>query len=674
MTTDFNTDIKYLKGVGEKRAEQLYNSGIDTIGALLRFYPRAYSDFTHIIKISDTKPGEKAVVRAKIITEIDEQFIRKNMTLYKYSVSDGTGNMFITIFNNKYLAARLHKGSEYIFAGKLADNSFLPAMSSPEIRESGDNSIHPIYKQSGKITTNLIEKLVKNAFNYASIGTDILPPAIREEYGITDYKTALHNIHFPADALALQRAKYRFVFEELLTLRAGLMLIKGKRKSESSNILKTDFSEEFYSLLPFSPTDSQRRVVSECIEDMKSGVCMNRLVEGDVGSGKTAVAAALVFSCAKCGIQSAFMAPTEILSIQHFNNLSALFKNTDIKCALITGATRKKERAEIINAVKQGEIHILVGTQALLSDDISFNRLGLVITDEQHRFGVAQRAKLASKGSLPHCLVMSATPIPQTLGLIVFGDLDISRIDKLPGGRQPIECYVIDSSIRQRAFGYIKKHLCEGRQGYIVCPAVEENENSDCLSAEQYYKRITENEFKDYRVGLLHGKMKPKQKDEIMKAFSSGEIQLLVSTTVIEVGIDVPNAAIMLIENAEMFGLSTLHQLRGRIGRGQYKSTCILLSDNKSPTCTERLDVIKNNSNGFVIAEEDLRLRGPGDFLGSRQHGLPELKIADIFADRIVLSKASEAAAKILSKDPKLKNPENAPLKREIIALYKRLK
>ena len=670
--SNFNTDIRFLKGVGEKRAQHLYSLGIDTIGALLRYFPRGYEDFSNIKQIFDCSADEKVCVKAKIITPISENIIRKNMKLYKFTVSDETGHMQVTIFNNKYLAARLHQGSEYLFLGKLQAGTFLPAMSSPEIREVGAVGIAPIYPATKNMSSTAIGKLVKTALENCEI-EDVLPESIKAKYKLCDLRTAIENIHFPKSEEALARAKQYLVFEELFVLRTGLMLLKNKRRVKSPFIFQNDYTRDYIKSLSFEMTNAQKRVISECVADMASGRVMNRLVQGDVGSGKTAVAAALMYHTAKSGFQAAIMAPTEILAEQHYKNLCESLKNTDINCVLITGSLKNSEKQKAKELLVSGKAQLAVGTHALISGDVEFNNLALVITDEQHRFGVMQRGNLAAKGEHPHTLVMSATPIPRTLGLIIYGDLDISIIDEYPRGRQKIENYCVESALRQRVFGYIKKHLDEGRQGYIVCPMVEENEEINLKSAEEYYAEIKDGGFKDYRVGLLHGKMKPKDKEAVMRAFKDGEIQLLVCTTVIEVGIDVPNAAIMVIENAERFGLSQLHQLRGRIGRGSYKSTCIFISDYKKGVTADRLNVIKENTDGFKIADEDLRLRGPGDFLGSRQHGLPQLKIADIYADSDVLRLTGMAAANLLESDPKLLQKENANLRKEIILMYRKL-
>ena len=668
-----STDIRFLKGVGEKRAELLQKKGIDTVGALLRFYPRAYLDWQNITPVSECHEGENVCVRAEITSPVKTVNIRRGMTLYKFAAADDSGVIEVTLFNRKYLAENLRQGRSYLFYGKLGYGITLRQMSSPEIMPAEYMGIEPVYAATEGLSSKTIEKIMKNALVYADGMADVIPQGIREKNGLCDFKTALKSIHFPLERQALESAKRRLVFEELFVLQTGLLFLKRRRRALAGCTVKNNLLEEFKRTLSFKLTGAQERVINECLTDMMSPRPMNRLIQGDVGSGKTAVAAALMYISAGNGFQSALMAPTELLAEQHFKTLCKITENSGIKCALLTGSLTKKQKDEVKAGLKSGEIKVAVGTHALLTDDVEFENLGLVVTDEQHRFGVGQRGRLSSKGNNPHTLVMSATPIPRTLGLIIYGDLDISIIDEYPAGRQKIATYCVDSSYNARVYNYIKKFIAEGRQAYIVCPLVDENEALGIKSASEYYKELSENQFKGYTVGLLHGKMKPKDKENVMRRFAAGEIQLLISTTVIEVGIDVPNAALMVIENAERFGLSQLHQLRGRIGRGEYSSACILISDVKSGDTKRRLNVIKNNTDGFKIADEDLKLRGPGDFLGSRQHGLPDMKIADIFADRETLHLAGKEAEELIKRDPALHDPENAGLRDEIAALFCRL-
>ena len=668
-----STDIRFLKGVGEKRAELLRKKGIDTVGALLRFYPRAYLDWQNITPISECHEGENVCVRAEITSPVKTANIRRGMTLYKFSAADDSGVIEVTLFNRKYLAENLREGRSYLFYGKLGYGITLRQMSSPEIMPAEYMGIEPVYAATEGLSSKTIEKIMKNALVYTDSMQDAIPDGIRQKNGLCDFKTALKSIHFPLERQALESAKRRLVFEELFVLQTGLLFLKRRRRALAGCTVKENLLDEFKKTLSFKLTGAQERVINECLSDMMSPRPMNRLIQGDVGSGKTAVAAALMYISAGNGFQSALMAPTELLAEQHFKTLCKITENSGIKCALLTGSLTKKQKDEVKAGLKSGEIKVAVGTHALLTDDVEFESLGLVVTDEQHRFGVGQRGRLSSKGNNPHTLVMSATPIPRTLGLIIYGDLDISIIDEYPAGRQKIATYCVDSSYNARIYNYIKKFIAEGRQAYIVCPLVDENEALGIKSASEYYKELSENQFKGYTVGLLHGKMKPKDKESVMRRFAAGEIQLLISTTVIEVGIDVPNAALMVIENAERFGLSQLHQLRGRIGRGEYSSACILISDVKSGDTKRRLDVIKNNTDGFKIADEDLKLRGPGDFLGSRQHGLPDMKIADIFADRETLHSAGKEAEELLRRDPMLHDAENAGLRSEITELFRRL-
>ncbi len=666
------TDIQYLKGVGAKRAEILKSKGIDTVGALLRFFPRKYLDFSKITTVNKAPFGVNVCVRAKIVSPIEENNIKNQMVIYKFVAEDESGRFLVSIFNQKYLAEKLKFGSEYLFYGKLDGSFIMRQMNSPIIKLAGYNVIEPIYPASRDMTSKMLSNLIKTAIKTVSV-TETLPQIIIERNNLCSLQFAIENIHFPMSQEAFEKAKHRLVFEELFILQTALSIIKFKAHQKSGCIIKNNSFTEFQKSLPFSLTNAQIRVVNECLSDMQSGRPMSRLVQGDVGSGKTVVAAALCAVAAENGFQSALMAPTEILAEQHFNTLTKINGQSGIRCGLLIGSMTVKQKANVKAQLLKGEIDIIIGTHALLTDDVNFNNLGLVITDEQHRFGVSQREKLTKKGENPHTLVMSATPIPQTLGLILFGDLDISVIDEYPKGRQKIDTYLVDSSYRIRIYNYIKRFLQNGQQGYIVCPLVEDGDELGLKSAKEYYKSLCENEFKGYNLGLLHGKMSPKEKEKTMRRFAKGEIELLVATTVIEVGIDVPNAVIMVIEDSDRFGLSQLHQLRGRIGRGELKSDCVLISDSKSPETLERLEVIKTSTDGFEIADKDFELRGPGDFLGSRQHGIPQMKIADIFADKKVLLKAKKEAELLLQYDPRLKFPENKELRQEVIDLYKRL-
>lgn len=669
---DKSTNIQYLKGVGEKRAKLLNKLGIFTVGDLLHYYPREYTNWSETVAISEAPFDVPCCIRAVVDHTPKGAKVKNNsLTIYKTVATDGHDLMNLTFFNNKYTAESLKAGEEYLFYGKVGGTFHRREMSSPLVESVASGSrIHPIYALTAGINSKYLERLVKQALSLGiDFFEDCLPQALRDRLCLVEINQAIRQLHMPQSLDHMYEARRRMIFEELFVFQLGLMKLRGNRREETPVSIETDFTEEFCRSLPFSLTGAQKRAVSESVKQMTSQITMNRLLQGDVGSGKTAVAAALLYTVIKNGYQCAFMAPTEILAQQHYATCTKLFSHTPIKIELLTGSVPASAKNKIKQRLRDGETDLIIGTHALIQNDVEFRSLGLVITDEQHRFGVRHRALLSSKGDRPHTLVMSATPIPRTLALMVYGDLDVSVLDELPPGRQPIETYCVGGKLRARAFGYVKKHLDEGRQGYIVCPLVEEGDNSDIAAAESYAENLSRGFFDGYSVGLLHGKMKPKQKEDVMSRFVSGEIKLLVSTTVIEVGVDVPNAVIMVIENAERFGLSQLHQLRGRIGRGKHKSTCILITDAQGENAKKRMDIMKSTTDGFKIADEDLKMRGPGDFFGARQHGLPNLKMASL-TDSEILTEAHRFARETLENDPELSSEENKNLNSAIFELF----
>lgn len=664
------TDIRYLKGVGEKRAGLLNKLGIFTIEQLFEYYPRDYRDFSQEMLVSDCESGENACIKATLISNVKEHMVRRGMTLYKCDFTDGKTVIHATLFNQKFLAKSLKIYEDYILFGKIEKRLSFAEMNSPQILPAKDNAgIHPVYRATEKLSSAAIEKLVRTALEQHGEFAETLPQEIRQKYDLIDLTAAMRNIHFPNSFELLAAARKRLIFEELLTLQLGLLKLKGKKRRESHIRIINDFTQEFLHLLPFSPTGAQLRAVKDCVADMQGKYPMNRLLQGDVGSGKTAVAAGVIYTAVKNGFQCALMAPTEILANQHYETLSNLLGSAGIKTELLTGSTPAAEKRRIKAALACGEAQFAIGTHALIQKDVDFKNLGLVITDEQHRFGVNQRASLAEKGSEVHTLVMSATPIPRTLALMIYGDLDISILDELPPGRQKIRTDVVDSRYHKRLYEFVKKQIAAGQQAYIVCPLVEAGE-SDLLPAEEYAEQLANGAFKGINLGVLHGKMNSKSKERVMAGFVSGHIKILVATTVVEVGVDVPNASVMIIENAERYGLSQLHQLRGRVGRGKVQSYCVLVSDSESETARERLQIMKKYSDGFKIADEDLKQRGPGDFFGNRQHGLPELKIADMLSNTEILAECRRCADDILKEDFRLDLPKYAPLAEKITQMF----
>lgn len=670
---NLKADIQYVKGVGPARAETFRKLSVGTVGALLRYYPRAYEDWSQITPIRNMPENEPCCIRATVCHTPTKIRIPGGMLLFKTSVTDGEGLLNLTFYNNKYIGNQLKEGEEYLFFGKAARNKYgAREMASPLFQKpQSAHRIRPIYAASAQLSSKAIERCVQNTLDALDNPiADFLPPEIRVENGLCDLDSAIRHIHFPPDEATLANARKRLIFDELFLLQLGLLQMKSRTQTLKTDcVLQKDVSAEFAALLPFQMTGAQARAVQEAVSDMCSGEPMNRLLQGDVGSGKTAVAAALVYNAAKNGLQSAMMAPTEVLAEQHHRTFQKFFDGTDITVALLTGSMRAAEKRAVKQKLAAGEVQLAVGTHALIQEDVEFQRLGLVMTDEQHRFGVAQRASLSAKGDNPHILVMSATPIPRTLGLILYGDLNVSVLDELPPGRQVIETYRVGTSYHPRIYKFIEKHIDRGLQAYIVCPLVEESE-SNLIPAEEYYARLKNGVFHERRLGLLHGRMNPKEKDAVMRAFSNGEIDILVSTVVIEVGIDVPNAAIIVIENAERFGLSQLHQLRGRVGRGKEKSTCILVSDAQNEEAVARFRILCETTDGFKIADADLQLRGPGDFFGKRQHGLPALRMADLLRDTEILMTVRRAAEDLLQRDPKLTAPAHAAIKKQLDKMF----
>lgn len=658
-----NTDIRYIKGVGEARAKSLAKLGITDLRSLLSYFPRAYDDRRAYKKIADLIPGENACVCAVIAGEPKLSRIRKGLDLIKLRAVDETGALELTYFNQSYLKNTFHTGDAYVFFGRAEGTPSRPQMTNPLFEREGAHQITgrimPIYPLTAGVSQSMLYKAVEQGLA-ACVDElpDILPEDVRLVYQLCHTRFAYENIHFPTDDEALSAARRRLAFEELFLLALGLKLLRERRTFVAGKQCKKVDLSPFFTSLPFSLTGAQRRAIDDIARDLTGKRPMNRLVQGDVGSGKTMVAAAAIYMAAKNGLQCALMAPTEILAEQHYRSLAPLLEPLGIPCALLTASTKAKERRALNERLRSGELSLVIGTHALLSPDVQYQSLGLVVTDEQHRFGVDQRAALSAKGDDPHLLVMSATPIPRTLALMIYGDLDVSILNELPPGRQKIDTFAVPSSYHERIYAFLRKLVTEGRQAYIVCPMVAENDElpDERKAVTAYAETLQKEVFPDLRIAPIHGKMKPKEKDAVMRAFAAHEIDVLVSTTVIEVGVDVPNAALMLIENAECFGLSQLHQLRGRVGRGRHKSYCVLVSDNKGEENKQRLKVMSSTSDGFAIAEEDLKLRGPGDFFGSRQHGLPSLRVADLSCDLSLLHETQSAAEQLLAADPALKN------------------
>ena len=666
---DLNQNIQFIKGVGEVRAKQLSKMGINTVFDLITYYPREYENRTNVKEIKDFTLGENVLFRATVMGKITTRRIRRNLTIHSFYVGDKTGTIKITVFNQNYLRNTIHEGEEYAFYGKIEGNILRFEMNSPEIvtidKMYSMSGIRPIYPLVKGITNNYVISLMKKFVNDKLKLDEIFSNKFLNKYSLENINKAVYDVHFPNSYVDVDKARRRHIFEELYLLELALMSIK-ESNIKLNGIRFDDVNiEPFMKEIPFELTNAQTNCLKEILKDMNSSRVMNRLVQGDVGSGKTIIAAIAMYIAVKNGYQAAMMAPTTILASQHYDDLNRIFSKLDIRVDIITGKTTKKGKNEIIQRLKEGKIDILFGTHAILEDNVEFNKLGLVVTDEQHRFGVKQRMKLTNKSENVDTLVMTATPIPRTLALTLYSDLDISIIDELPKGRKPIKTNAVfaNENMEERINIFISKQLDSGRQAYIVCPLIEETEDSDLTAATELYEKYKSDVFKRYNVGFLHGKMKNKEKDEIMNDFKDKKIDLLISTTVIEVGVNVPNATIMVIEDADRFGLAALHQLRGRVGRGEHESFCVLKTRSKSKTSLSRLKIMESSNNGFVIAEKDLELRGPGDFFGIRQHGLPEFKLANLLKDMDLLKLAIDASRETLSDDPNLEKNENINLR-----------
>jgi ATP-dependent DNA helicase RecG len=684
ISVTITTPLENYSGVGPAKAKALAKLGLHQTGDLLTHFPQRYEDRRQCYAICQAPLDEPCCVAGMVAETPQLSRVRKGLELVKVKAVDNTGVLYITFFNQGYLKNALTPGESYVFYGRVEEQGRRRSMVNPVFEREGERRytgcIMPVYSLTAGVSNHFLSGLTKQAVaQCAGQITDTIPEQVRQEHDLCTAEFAYRNIHFPESFEALGKARRRMIFEELLALTCGMAGLKDRRTQGEGRVLPASV-EEFERLLPFAPTGAQRRAMADLAADFTSGKVMNRLVQGDVGSGKTAVAAFGAWAAAKNGFQCALMAPTELLAEQHAKTLDTLLSPAGVQVALLTGSVKGAAKKQLLTGLAKGDIDLVVGTHALFSQGVEYQNLGLVIADEQHRFGVAQRGALAEKGGAepPHVLVMSATPIPRTLALIIYGDLDVSVMDELPPGRTPVATYVVGEDKRARMYNFVRKQAAQGRQTYIVCPAVEEGETAaddaapalDMKAVTTYAKQLQEQIFPDLRVGFVHGKLKPKEKEAVMTAFAAGELDVLVSTTVIEVGVDVPNATLMIVENAERFGLSQLHQLRGRVGRGKHESFCVLVTASKSDTARERLRVLTGTNDGFQIAEEDLRLRGPGDFFGQRQHGLPQLKVADFAADVALLQEAKTAAEELIAKDPQLKLPEHRALRERVESMF----
>ena len=668
-----DTPVRYLKGVGPKTAERFEKLGILTLSDLLCHYPRRYLDFSKPYSIAEAPADTECVVKAEVFAKPGGRILPGGRRMERITAGDDVSSLEITWFNNPYAAQKLELGQEYYFQGIVTGGMLRRQMVNPQVRTDAQVKSSPfeaVYPQTEGLTSSAIAKCVRQLLPHAELLPDPLPSEMLKKYRLLSKADAVRAIHCPATEEEAFAARRRLIYEELLVLQLGIGRMKNHGAASTGAPMKKADASPFWESLPFSPTGAQRRAVEEILTDMSGETSMNRLLQGDVGSGKTLVAAAAIWACIRAGYQAALLAPTEILASQHAENLNRLLSPFGMRAALLTGGMKAAARRTTLAAIRDDEADLIVGTHAILSEGVEFARLGLAVVDEQHRFGVRQRGLLAEKAANPHLLVMSATPIPRTLGLLMYGDLDISILDELPPGRKPVKTRCITGKKRADLYGFLDREIDSGRQVYIVCPAIEDAGGSGLNAVKSYYEDIAKAYLPDRRVGLMHGKLKPKEKAEVMDDFKSGRLDALVSTTVIEVGVDVPNATVMVIENAERYGLSALHQLRGRVGRGAAESWCFLVSDNVSESVQKRLKFLCSTSDGFAVAQYDLETRGPGDFFGSRQHGLPTLQIADLMNDTRTLHAAQSEAVALLAEDPLLERPEHALLARQVEQMF----
>ena len=668
-----DTPVRYLKGVGPKTAERFEKLGILTLSDLLCHYPRRYLDFSKPYSIAEAPADTECVVKAEVFAKPGGRILPGGRRMERITAGDDVSSLEITWFNNPYAAQKLELGQEYYFQGIVTGGMLRRQMVNPQVRTDAQVKSSPfeaVYPQTEGLTSSAIAKCVRQLLPHAELLPDPLPSEMLKKYRLFSKADAVRAIHCPATEEEAFAARRRLIYEELLVLQLGIGRMKNHGAASTGAPMKKADASPFWESLSFSPTGAQRRAVEEILTDMSGETSMNRLLQGDVGSGKTLVAAAAIWACIRAGYQAALLAPTEILASQHAENLNRLLSPFGMRVALLTGGMKAAARRTTLAAIRDDEADLIVGTHAILSEGVEFARLGLAVVDEQHRFGVRQRGLLAEKAANPHLLVMSATPIPRTLGLLMYGDLDISILDELPPGRKPVKTRCITGKKRADLYGFLDREIDSGRQVYIVCPAIEDAGGSGLNAVKSYYEDIAKAYLPDRRVGLMHGKLKPKEKAEVMDDFKSGRLDALVSTTVIEVGVDVPNATVMVIENAERYGLSALHQLRGRVGRGAAESWCFLVSDNASESVQKRLKFLCSTSDGFAVAQYDLETRGPGDFFGSRQHGLPTLQIADLMNDTRTLHAAQSEAVALLAEDPLLERPEHALLARQVEQMF----